>query len=61
MLYDTSIEETKCTKYKNTVRDKHYEVTRCMKARVREMLDRLYIIAYLFKMKFRHPIAKASC
>jgi hypothetical protein len=24
-------------------------------------LDRLYIIAYLFKMKFRHPVAKASC
>ena len=35
--------------------------TRCMKESVREMLDRLYIIAYLFKMKFRHPVAKASC
>lgn len=44
MLYDTSIEET-----------------RCMKESVREMLDRLYIVAYLFKMKFLHPVAKASC
>jgi hypothetical protein len=61
MLYDTSIEETRCTKNKNKARDNGYEVTRCMKASVREMLDRLYIIAYLFKMKFRHPVAKASC
>jgi len=42
-------------------RDKSFEETRCMKESVREMLDRLYIIAYLFKMKFRHPVAKASC
>ena len=44
MLYDTSIEET-----------------RCMKESVKNMLDRLYIIAYLLKTKFRHPVAKASC
>ena len=25
------------------------------------MWDRLYIIAYLLKAKFRHPAAKASC
>jgi hypothetical protein len=35
--------------------------TRCVKESVREMLDRLYIIAYLIKAKFRHPVAKASC
>jgi hypothetical protein len=28
---------------------------------VRNMLDRLYLIAYLWKIKFRHPAAKASC
>lgn len=44
MLYDTSIEET-----------------RCMKESVRNMLDRIYIAAYLLKMKFRHPAAKAAC
>ncbi len=44
MLYDTSIEETRCTK-----------------ERVKDMLDRLYIAAYLLKMKFRHPIAKVAC
>ena len=44
MLYDMSIEET-----------------RCMKGSVNEMLDRLYIVAYLIKMRFRHPAAKASC
>lgn len=41
--------------------DSTIEETRCMKESVREMLDRLYIIAYLFKAKFRHPVAKASC
>ena len=35
--------------------------TRCMKESVKNMLDRLYIVAYLFKMKFRRPVAKASC
>ncbi len=35
--------------------------TRCMKESVKSMLDRLYIVAYLFKMKFRRPVAKASC
>ena len=38
-----------------------FEEPRCMKESVRDMLDRLYIVAYLFKMKFRHPVAKASC
>ena len=38
-----------------------FEEPRCMKVSVRDMLDRLYIVAYLFKMKFRHPVAKASC
>ncbi len=44
MLYDTSIEET-----------------RCMKESEKTMLDRLYIVAYLLKLKLRHPAAKASC
>ncbi len=61
MLYDTTIEETRCMKNPRTVHNKGFEVTRCMKESVREMLDRLYIVAYLFKMKFRHPVAKASC
>ena len=61
MLYDTSIEETRCMKNKITAQNKMFEQTRCMKESVRDMLDRLYIVAYLFKMKFRHPVAKASC
>lgn len=61
MLYDSTIVKTRCMKNKKTASGTRYEVTRCMKESVREMLDRLYIIAYLFKMKFRHPVAKASC
>ena len=61
MLYDTSIEETRCMNYMTTAENKIPEETRCMKESVRDMLDRLYIVAYLFKMKFRHPVAKASC
>ena len=78
MLYDTSIEETRCTKNRMTQSkqfiQRHemcekqitaskpfFEEPRCMKESVRDMLDRLYIVAYLFKMKFRHPVAKASC
>ena len=61
MLYDTNIEETRCMNYRMTTGSKILEEPRCMKESVREMLDRLYIIAYLFKMKFRHPVAKASC
>lgn len=37
------------------------EETRCMKESVGNMFDRLYIIAYLLKAKFRHPAAKAGC
>ena len=37
------------------------EETKCTKASVTDMLDRLYIIAYLLKSKFRHPVAKAGC
>ena len=61
MLYDTSIEETRCMKNLTTAHKKVFEETRSMKESVIEMLDRLYIVAYLFKMKFRHPVAKASC
>ena len=61
MLYDTSIEETRCMKKQIAARDQIFEEPGCMKESVREMLDRLYIVAYLFKMKFRHPVAKASC
>ncbi|MPN31208.1 hypothetical protein SDC9_178682 [bioreactor metagenome] len=57
MLYDTSIEETRCMK----TSEMFFKEPRCMKESVRDMLDRLYIVAYLFKMKFRHPVAKASC
>lgn len=46
---------------KQDVERKKHEETRRAKESVREMLDRLYIVAYLFKMKFRHPVAKASC
>ena len=61
MLYDSSIEETRCMKNREPVYKLFFEETRCMKESVRDMLDRLYIVAYLFKMKFRHPVAKASC
>ena len=32
-----------------------------MKESVKHMLDRLYIMAYLLKAKFRRPVAKAAC
>ncbi len=64
MLYDTNIRETRCMKNSSKIKTVFFEEkeeTRCMKESVREMLDRLYIIAYLIQAKFRHPAAKASC
>ena len=61
MLYDSTIKETRYTiQESKTNQHDETECSDCAKE-IKTMWDRLYIIAYLLKTKFRHPAAKVSC